>query len=48
MGTLSNAMHGTPSNSMCMAYKARTQRTSRMKGNIIMLWLVVALVVVGE
>jgi hypothetical protein len=31
-----------------MAYKARMQRTSRMKGNIIMLWLVVALVVVGE
>jgi hypothetical protein len=29
-----------------MAYKAQTQRTSRMKGNIIMLWLVVALVVI--
>ena len=27
VGTLSNAMHGTPSNSTCKAYKAQTQRT---------------------
>ena len=37
-------MHGTPSNSTCAWHKAQAQRAGRMKGNIIMLWLLVALV----